>query len=101
MSTCPYCGTTYHSTYPPIALSKRQREIYDAIASSGPRGTPVKALLSSIYEGDPPKSAWGVLRVNVFEINRKISDRGQRIKGRRDVGYVLINENDPTEDADG
>lgn len=98
MSTCPYCHTVYHSTYPPIMLSKRQREIYDTVAAGGPRGAPVRKLLSAVYGDEPPKSAWGVLRVNVFEINRKIKDRGQRIKGRRDVGYVLIEDRDDVED---
>lgn len=100
MSTCPYCGTVYHSTYPPMALSKRQREIYDAVAAGGPRGTTVRTLLSTVYGDEPPKSAWGVLRVNVFEINRKIKDRGQRIKGRRDVGYVLIGDSDTLNDEE-
>ena len=95
MSTCPYCGTTYHSTYPPPALSNRQRDIYAAVAAGGPRGIPTKNLISVVYGDDPPGSAGVVLRVNIFEINRKIKDRGQRIKGRRDVGYFLIgNDND-------
>lgn len=99
MSICPFCGTTYHSTYPPSALSKRQREIYDAVVASGPRGMQTSALLSAIYGDSPPKSAWGVLRVNVFEINRKIRERGQRIKGRRDAGYILVREGDSDMDT--
>ncbi len=92
MSTCPYCGTTYHSTYPPISLSARQRAIYDAVAAGGEQGAPVHRLLHAVYGDEQPPSAWGVLRVNVFEINQRIRDRGQRIRGRRDLGYVLIND---------
>jgi hypothetical protein len=98
MSTCPYCGATYHSTYPPITLSGRQREIYSIVASGGPRGTPAKRLISAVYGDKPPKSAWGVLRVTVFEINRKLKERNQRIRGRRDVGYVLTRDSNGGED---
>ena len=54
----------------------------------------VKSLISAVYGTEPPKSAWGVLRVNVFELNRKLKKRGQKIKGRRDLGYVLIKDSD-------
>jgi len=94
MSNCPYCNSVYHSTYPPITLSKRQREVYTTVAAGGPRGVTVKSLISAVYGDDPPKSGWGVLRVNVFEINRKLRERGQKIKGRRDLGYVLIKDSD-------
>jgi hypothetical protein len=94
MSTCPYCGTSYRDINPPITLSKRQRDVYEAVAAGGSRGITVKALLSTVYGSEPPKTGWGVLRVNVFEINRKLKERGQRIKGRRDIGYILIKEKD-------
>jgi hypothetical protein len=94
MSVCPFCSSVYHSTYPPLSLSARQRRIYDVVVSGGQRGAPTKKLLEIAFEGTPPKSAWGVLRVNIFEMNRKLKDRGQRIKGRRDVGYVLVEDSD-------
>lgn len=92
MSICPYCGSEYRGSHPPIALSRRQRDVYNNVVASGPRGITAKSLLSAIYGDNPPKSAWGVIRVNVFEINRKIKNRGERIKGRRDLGYVLIRD---------
>lgn len=94
MSTCPYCGSEYKGNHPPITLSKRQRDVYNAVVASGPRGIPARSLLSTVYGDSPPKSGWGVLRVNVFEINRKLKPRGQRIKGRRDAGYVLIKDHE-------
>ena len=97
MSICPYCNSEYHGTHLPISLSKRQRDVYNAVVAGGPRGVTVKALISAVYGDNPPKSGWGVLRVNVFEINRKLKKRGQRIKGRRDLGYVLIKDNDGEE----
>lgn len=98
MSQCPYCGSVYNSTHPPLSMSQRQREIYTAVAAGGPRGIPTKQLISVIYGDDPPGSAGVVLRVNIFEINRKIKDRGQRIKGRREIGYFLVgNSGDDTE----
>lgn len=90
MTVCPFCKATYNSTMPPANLSNRQREIYNTIVEAGPMGIKTKDILASVYGDHPPPSAWGVLRVNVFEINRKIRDHGQRIKGRRDVGYVLL-----------
>lgn len=92
MSECPYCGTTYNSTHPPLSMSNRQRKIYSSVAASGPRGVTTQNLIAIIYDDDPPKSAGGVLRVNIFEINRKIRNRGQKIIGRRDIGYVLIDD---------
>lgn len=73
-------------------LSRRQQAIYDAVASGGPRGAPVTSLIKAMYGDEKPRSAGGVLRVNIFEINQKIRERGQRIRGRRDVGYVLIED---------
>lgn len=93
MSLCPYCGTVYNSTYPMTNLSRRQQAIYDAVVSGGPRGAPVNSLIKAMYGDDRPRSAGGVLRVNIFEINQKIKERGQRIRGRRDVGYVLLEDN--------
>lgn len=92
MTVCPYCSQTYNSTYPMTNLSRRQQAIYDAVASGGPRGAPVTSLIKAMYGDDKPRSAGGVLRVNIFEINQKIRERGQRIRGRRDVGYVLIED---------
>lgn len=88
-NTCPYCHATYVSTYPPMDLSTRQQTIYDHVARSGPRGATVSELLDTVYGSDRPESAWGILRVNIFEINRKIKTRGQRIDGRRGWGYFL------------
>lgn len=89
MSNCPWCGTVYNSTYPPVDLSSRQRKIYDAILESGPKGVKKERLLETVFGAPHPDSAPGVLRVNIFEINRKIRSMGHRIKGRRDIGYVL------------
>lgn len=101
MSVCPYCNATYHSTYPPVSLSARQQRIYNEVVAGGQKGAPTARLIQSAFEGTPPKSAWGVLRVNIFEMNRKLKERGQRIKGRRDVGYVLVEESDSGDDALG
>lgn len=84
-----------------MELSKRQRSIYDHVAGSGPGGAPVLGLLHHVFGEEPPASSWGVLRVNIFEINRKIKERGQKIKGRRDVGYILTgNRSGETEGDD-
>lgn len=98
MSTCPYCGGDYVGGHHPISLSRRQREVYDAVVAAGPKGITARALVQTVYGDNPPKSGWGVIRVNVFEINRKIRDRGERIKGRRDIGYILINDKSAQEE---
>jgi hypothetical protein len=92
MTTCPFCQQTYNSTYPMTNLSRRQQAIYDAVVSGGPKGAPVSSLLKAMYGDEKPRSAWGVMRVNIFEINQKIRERGQRIRGRRDIGYVLVQD---------
>lgn len=93
MSTCPFCGGEYSGEHPAPNLSRRQREVYDAVVASGPSGISTEALISVVYGDTPPKSGWGVIRVNVFEINRKIKDIGQRIRGRRNIGYILLSNN--------
>lgn len=90
MTKCPYCGTESDSIPEPPSLSKRQGVIYNAIAESGTKGVQMKKLISLVYEDTPPLSAGGVIRVTIFEINRRIKERGQRIKGRKDAGYILI-----------
>lgn len=92
MTQCPFCRATYHSTHPPVSLSARQTDIYNVILESGMNGVQTNNLIASVFGENPPASAKGVIRVNIFEINRKIKEAGQRIKGRRNAGYVLTNE---------
>ena len=95
---CPFCGTTYSSTYAPLELSPRQKVVYEAVLASGRKGIQAKKLIEASYDGKPPKSAHGVLRVNIFEINRKIRYQGHKIKGRRDAGYFMVEEPIPPKD---
>lgn len=94
MSSCPYCGATYSSTYPPFNLSGRQQDIYNAVAASGRRGVQSRKLIELIYGDAPPENASGILRVTIYEMNRKMRERGHRIQGRRDAGYVLVQNKD-------
>jgi DNA-binding response OmpR family regulator len=77
-------------------LSPRQQAIYDTVLASSRSGIQAKKLVASIFDSNTPKN-WGALRVHIFEINRKLKEHGQRIKGRRDAGYVLLNDKGDTD----
>src|SRR5437879_534492 len=96
---CPFCGSEYERPLAYTHLSGRQRDIYEAVVAAGPRGLSVPKLLAVVYGSDVPKSGWGVLRVAIFEINRKIAKFDQKIKGRRSIGYVLTSDSDIRSDA--
>jgi hypothetical protein len=91
MSNCPYCGT-YLSSDPEIPpMSKRRRRIYDTVSAAGPDGISANGIISAVFNSsDTPKSAYGMVRVQICEINKIIWSNGQKITGTPRLGYRLV-----------
>lgn len=91
MNKCPYCGGKLTGEKVLPVLPRRQRRIYDAVVAGSNNGVPADELLKIMYSDDTiTPSARGVLRVQVYELNKKIAPIGQRIKGGWATGYRLI-----------
>ena len=82
MSLCPYCKRILKGKIELPYLPPRQRLIYDEVSASGRDGILPVDLLRKMY-GDkhPPPGGRIVMRVQVYELNKKISSLGQHIKG--------------------
>jgi len=69
-------------------MSDRQRIIYNAVAKAGNTGIRTKELVELIDSNGPGANI--VLRVQICELNKKLSSLYQRIKGAGG-SYWLIN----------
>lgn len=87
---CPYCGGPCDFTEP--ALSERKTRIYHAVVSAGKRGIKTMSLVGQMYRfGEKPsRRATGVLRVQIYEINKKLVPFKQRIQAKPRGIYRLV-----------
>ena len=87
---CPWCRRELEGDMAIPAMSWRRSRIYEAVAAAGRKGIKPKELEVLMYrDGRPKRSANGVLRVQVHEINKLIKPLGQHIRGSRDIGYHM------------
>lgn len=90
---CPHCGSKLDReiVLPPMSL--RRRRIYDAVAAAGEEGIPHENLLVAMYAEDemPTQSGYGVLRVQIYELNKILHSFKRAIKGKN-KSYYLVKE---------
>ena len=88
---CPYCGHQMNEPIITPPLSMRQKSIYQAVVSAGSSGIETSRLIAAMYgKQTPTMSGYGVMRVQVHEINKKLTSINQRIQGYRHCGYRLV-----------
>jgi len=91
MINCPYCGTQLSSEPYIPTMSKRKRRIYDSISAAGADGMTADDIIGVVFESSGiPRSAYGMVRVQICEINKIISENGQKISGIPKGSYKLI-----------
>lgn len=91
MINCPYCGTMLSSEPSIPPMSKRRRTIYDNVSASGSDGVTVSDLVTAVFpSSDIPRSAFGMVRVQICEINKIIGQNGQKITAIPKGAYRLI-----------
>jgi hypothetical protein len=72
-------------------MSKRMTRIYNAVAAAGPDGVEIESLIEIMRDNKPKRKAhYGVLRVNIHEINRLLAKSDQRISASRRGAYRLM-----------
>ena len=72
-------------------LSHRQKFIYEAVVRAGSSGIQTDRLIAAMYgKQSPTMAGYGVMRVQVHEINKKLTSINQRIRGYRHCGYRLV-----------
>lgn len=88
---CPYCGGIYDEP-PTIRMSERQKRIYKACAEAGSVGIRTPDLMAHMlaFGEKAPRSIYGQMRVNIYEINRILKGRKQRIMSVKYGRYHLI-----------
>lgn len=93
--SCPYCGGQLTSNQQAELslklLPHRLRRIYNTMLEAGPIGVTVEYLIETVWPEYRPESAYGMLRVGIHELNKKLASiNGHRIRGSRGNGYYLI-----------
>jgi hypothetical protein len=89
---CPYCGGPLTIALP-LPMSARKRRIYDALVGAGPLGVRTHELIVHMHGPDEnlSPSAYGQLRREVCEINKKLREYGTgQINGRERGRYRLL-----------
>jgi hypothetical protein len=93
-SKCPYCGgpLTGEATIPP--MNKRRRRLYNAAAKAGGQGITLEKLLPRMYPKSqkPTPSAWGVLRVEIHELNKDLRKIKQRVAAKNGSYFLFSTE---------
>ena len=90
---CPFCRQKMQDEISLPHMSWRETQIYNAVVSSGKNNyVHSNDLVKLMYRPGrtPTPAAWGVLRVAINGINKKIKPLSQRIKGFREMGYRLV-----------
>lgn len=95
MTSCPYCGghlsPNQQAELQLKLLSHRHQRIYNTMMEAGPIGVTVDYLIETVWPDVKPESAYGMLRVGICELNKKLARiNGHRIRGSRGNGYYLI-----------
>src|SRR5690348_4969921 len=90
---CPYCGGPFTAALP-LPMSARKRRIYNALVAAGPPGVRTHELIVAMHGPDEnlSPSAYGQLRREVCEINKKLREHGGigQINGRERGYYRLL-----------
>ncbi len=87
-TSCPYCHQKLTGAIALPRMSGRQRAIYDAVAKAANIGIKTERLVDLIDSNGPGGPV--VLRVQVHELNKKLTEVKQRIRGSGG-SYWLIN----------
>lgn len=91
---CPYCKGPIPKDMVVTKMSARRVRIYDAVCASGPRGIEIRDLITVTFGKQPPRSAYGMLRVHIHAINTIITAYEQRITADRRGRYQLKERTD-------
>lgn len=87
---CPYCKRPIMTDMAVTEMTGRQMRIYQAVCSSGHKGIEIKDLIAAMFGGrTPPRSAYGMLRVQIHAINQTIKNYEQKVTADRRGRYQL------------
>jgi hypothetical protein len=94
---CPLCGghltITRKEELEISMLPPRHRKIYNTMLEAGPLGVPAEYLVKVVFPEPRPESAYGMLRTNICDLNRRLASiNGRAVRGSRGSGYYLIKE---------
>lgn len=89
--SCPHCGSKLDREIVLPLMSSRRRRIYDAVAAAGKNGVPIENLLVAMYAEDemPTQSGFGVMRVQICELNKILRSVKREIKGKNKSYYLI------------
>lgn len=85
---CPYCGGPLNGIAALPQVSKRKLNIYQAVLAAGPLGIRSADLTRAMFSTEHiPKSGYGMMRVQLCELNKLLIPRGEMIRGKRRGTY--------------
>lgn len=73
-TACPYCGSGGVLPNYQFALSKKRRDVFNAIVASGPEGIDASYLIDMFFDDGTEERVAGytTLRTTIHQINHKI-----------------------------
>ena len=80
---CPYCKSDMSDPPVTVALTKKQRMLYEFILSHGPAGASQETIIDVYFQG----RSTNTMRSCIFNINQVIYP--SRIKGRGKAYFIV------------